>query len=128
MKQRILDEWDIKLIQLFKSKHSESLEEIYQIWADRCGMDIEYVNARVVFEHLMGLAIDLNLITPIWMLDMIHDAQPENQWKFGVVPHAGKQDYYINWLRVISSFFRLTEVKNLPGYVHFFTENEAATS
>jgi hypothetical protein len=116
MKHRILDEWDVKMIQLFKSKHSDSLEEIKQIWADRCALDIEYVQVRDIFEHLMTLAIDMNLITPNRMLELIDDARPENQWKFGIVPHAGKSDYYINWLRVISSLLRLTEVKLLAGY------------
>lgn len=117
MKQRILDEWDNKLIQLFKSNHCESVEEIKQIWADRCDLDIEYVNTKDIFEHLMTVAIELDLITPAHMLNLVEDARPENQWKFGILPHAGKDDYYINWLRVISSFLRLTEVKYLTGYV-----------
>jgi hypothetical protein len=116
MKQRILDEWDNKMIQLFKSNRVDSLEEIKQIWADRCALDIEYVQVRDIFEHLMTLAIDMNLITPDNMLRLIEDARPENQWKFGIIPHAGKNDYYINWLRVISSFLRHTEVKYLSGY------------
>ncbi len=112
-----LDKWDFRLIKYFKSRPPITVDGIKEIWAERCGIEVEYIKAEYIVDHLLSLTWDLELVNKQKMRQLIIDAHPVNGWKFGLV--RNQDDYWENWLAVLDSFLSLTEVKFLPGYQEF---------
>jgi hypothetical protein len=116
---RKLDEYDYRLIHCFKQQ-KESLQDLKQVWADRCALPIDYVQTENITNYLLELAFDLNLITPefVKMLDF------KKNFYFTCL---SRDEYFceatIDFQKILlsrlASLFGNTNVDYLPGYAEF---------
>lgn len=109
-----LDKWDIAFIRHFKSRDGLDMEALHALWAERCGIDIEFVRANGtsnIAEYLANLIDRLNLTPDLFKTIMYLD--PVREWYVGIPSGVS---HYTRTIYVMASWLRLTEVKYLPGY------------
>jgi len=122
-----LDKWQIKFIKYFKSNEPQTLDVCLAIWRERCLLPKDY-DTRGCLEYMMRDLMDV-FMSMIGKNDregslcgLIFDAHPDQQWKFrcgaGLNQKYPSDDYHywVNWLWVIASRLRLTEVKYLTDF------------
>lgn len=110
-----IDEWDYKLIRLFKS-NVFTINEIEELWGERCGLDIEYVHVEDINSHLLCLANSLNLFADYRLETFVLSLDPQENWKFCL----DKKDFQTVLLSRLISLFRLTEVSKLTGWEKWY--------
>ncbi len=123
-----LDQWQLQLIKYFKSNQTQMTSVCLDIWRERCALPKDY-DATGCIQYLVGDLLKviismheentMGFSTGDIMQQLIFDAQPEQQWKFhrGANLHQTMNtSYWENWLWVIASRLRLTEVKYLTDF------------
>jgi hypothetical protein len=122
-----LDQWQIQLIKYFKSNKDQQLDVCLAIWRERCCLPKDY-DTQGCLEYMVGDLVDV-FMSMIGENDregslrgLIFDAHQDQQWKFHCgadrnqkYPSDGYR-YWVNWLWVIASRLRLTEVKYLTDF------------
>jgi len=123
-----LDEWDCKMIHLFKSTNSENhitIEKVKQIWADRCGMGIEFMDLALINAHFLELANDLGIFakSSYKFVEFIYSLRPEENWKYTCIANRFLKkettDFNLILLSRLDSLFSHTLVVDLPGYAEY---------
>lgn len=131
-----LDKWDYAVIYLFKTQQSRvNIEEIYKLWADRCGMSVKYVQgntgASYIMQHFAEVVFNLGLILPEqFILDVVPRQnlwkQNEYHWDWCLsVPKEKEMDYTMRYLGKLFSVLMLSEVKYLQDYPQYHDKRRA---
>lgn len=119
----ILDQYDYRLIQLFKSCKPYTENDVKQIWAERCGTGVEFAQLEFINHHLTLLAYNLNLFSNEDIFtDFIYSLSPKQNWCYVTeksLLRIHTQDFNIILLSRLASLFSLTKVKDLPGYYEY---------
>jgi len=128
MKNKILDEWDCRIIRHFKRstvKNPIDIDTLKGIYSDRCGMDMDYVRLQDITEHLLDLAFELNLLDNSYRFgEFIASLDPKHNWKYVCDVNQYKKDetdFQMILLSRLDSLFSLTNVDKLPGYREYLT-------
>jgi len=119
-----LDEWDCKLIKLFKNQNDITEESIKELWAEACEFEIKYVSISEIASHLLDLAREIGLFNNSYRFkSFIFDLNKENNWKYVCLgrPYIQREteDFNLILLSRLDSLFRNTNVDDLPGYREF---------
>jgi hypothetical protein len=121
-----LDKWDCEVIRLFKSCKSLSTVDFKVIWAERCNVEFDYVKLSDIVEHMLKLAVSLNLLTVdnghkfILSLDSAHNSN-YTAGENGYLSHDTK-DFNLILLSRLEALFSFTEADKLPGYAEWLRE------
>lgn len=120
MKQNVLDEWDCRLIRLFKRAESTNPDEVLKVWRERCNLPEGCGHLNDVNRHLIVLAHKLNLFQERFRFEQfIFSLQPEENWKYVTNVSALKKDttdFNLILLSRLESLFAFAESNRLPGY------------
>ena len=124
-----LDKWECAVIRAFKHGTSDNpltINQLLEIWSERCGMDVEYVHLEYITEHMFEVARKLNLFDEYdgKLLNFIQSLNPKENWKYvcRANPHKkDENDFDMILLSRLDSLFSLTEVSKLNGYVNYLT-------
>lgn len=125
---RQLDEWDYKIIKAFKSMKS-GVRDVIRIWAERCGMDVEYAHVSDINIYLLELAQELGLFDEgrRTLTTFVYELQPSDNWKFVCTRRdyldKSTTNFDLILLSRLDSLFSLTEVVRLPGYKEWIDKN-----
>lgn len=116
---KVMDEWDIKLIKLIKHNHQLTLNDLMVFWCERCEIDIEYVYSTDILDGLVEIVEKLGILN---LQQFVLDILMENRWKFSlgeikkVTPLNVNELMVENMIWVLCSRIRLTEVSKIPNY------------
>jgi hypothetical protein len=116
-----LGKWDVQAIRYLKRKGA-SLDGLKAIWAERCGMDVQYIKSMDLALRFLEI-VDKYELVPLTML--VADVAPDRQWMYGY--GGDPEDYWDAWLRRLCSLLANTNVADLPGYTDpdfIFTEEK----
>jgi len=123
----ILNEWDFKIIKLFKScnyTNPLTTDKIIFVWGERCWMDTVDVNIEHVCNHFLLLAQKLGLFNVEYNLSQfIFDLRKTSNWKYVSLSNhyldIETDDFNLILLSRLDSLFSLTDVVKLPGYAEW---------
>lgn len=102
-----MDSFDFEMIYEIKRLNSpeETLKNLNKIWARRCGVFEVFVSANYIYEHLLMIIYDFNLLNRRRFIDFCLKVE---QHGLSVL---------------IFSVISMTEVKDLPGYIEWLKVN-----
>jgi hypothetical protein len=128
-----LDEWDLAIIYYIKRSQNRTIEDVKNIWRERCYLPEEYtVSAQDLVNHFLPIALKIgeeNRNSTYSVLSIVEEASPENVWKCQNMIEGEKDQseiYFGRIFSVICSRLRLCEVKYLPGFHEYFEKRQAA--
>jgi len=128
-----LDEWDFAVIYYIKRSQNRTIEDVKNIWRERCGLDEDYpISAQDLVNHFLPIVLKIgeeNRSLNYSALSIIEDASPENIWKcHNMIEGETDQNeaYFGRIFSVICSRLRLCEVKYLPGFNEYFKKRQSA--
>jgi len=117
-KKTTLDQWDFKLIQSLKT-NAPMISNLQAILAERNAVKPEDIELVDLMNYLLDIVESFCKENDRDLFKLIIDSCNENQWKFNDLGLNKEKSTIKNWLRVLASRIRLTEVKYLPGYVEY---------
>jgi len=115
-----LDRWDCLLIDNFKSFDRCNIPAIKGIWSKRCGIHHEFVNLVNINEHLIEVAVKIELLNQENLADFMYKLQPNCNWRYTCdsMPWILKDETDFNKIMLsrLASLFACAKISNLPGY------------
>jgi hypothetical protein len=120
-----LDSWDIETIQYVKENQKPTLTGIKTIWAERCALDVGYVQFQDIAVHLLRLCERLKLsnLGAYLVVDIALRLSPSKEWELGfnflnnnTFFHNENDKYWARVTAVMASVFMNADMKDLPGY------------
>ena len=108
-----MDKYDQLAIRACKNLHSELLlNRLRKIYGRRVNCSPQHVHNSDMLYWLLKVIEKFQVKFDVY--DLIWDAHPGNNWKFGA---NNVTDHCELFIHVVASRIRLTEVKYIPGYI-----------
>ena len=118
-----IDEWDFKIINIFKSHIGETaliIDKIKKIWGERCALDPDYVRVSDINDRLIKIVYYSDVLNDERkFIDFINNFSEKNNWKFRHAYNKDNPDFDLMLLSRLDSLLSLARIDEIPGYEDF---------
>lgn len=112
----VLDNWDMILIDICKSRRK--IDDLKKVWANRCGMSVEYVDVDYPVLRLL----DVCVFCGFKPRNLIIEMSPANNYKW-VDGFDDGDNYWVVLYRILRSYISCKMAKDIPLYVEWVENN-----